>query len=87
MKRILVTIVAVACYAMSGGAQSGLPKTKMSPWLQQQYVQEQLAVKKNGGPRHVQGRTVRKYMLTLVKSTDEATAVRRQGGVVMQAFG
>ena len=87
MKRILVTIVAVACYAMSGGAQSGLPKTKMSPWLQQQYVQEQQAVKKNGGPRHVQGRTVRKYMLTLVKSTDEATAVRRQDGVVMQDFG
>ena len=46
-----------------------------------------LEVKKNGGPMRVRGRTVRNYILTLVKNTDEAAAVREAGGVVLQDFG
>ena len=68
MKKHLFLIVALLCTVVQGaGAQTAAVKTKMSSWLQSKYQQEQLAVKKNGGPKRVQGRKVRTYVLTLVK--------------------
>ena len=87
MKKIILTFAAVLCYAMLASAQGTIVKTKMSPWLQSQYKSEQAAVKKNGGPLRVNGRTVRKYILTLVQSTDGDKAIREQGGVMWQDFG
>ena len=72
--------------SVTAGAQTAEVTAKLSPWLQTKYQQQQLAVKKHGGPRRVQGRQVRTYVLTLVKSSDEAATVREQGGVVLQDF-
>ena len=86
MKKILLLAV-VLCSWMTIGAQ-GLPtKSKMSPWLRSQYNQQQAAVKKNGGPLRVNGRPVRKYILTLVQNSDDAATIRQKGGVVWQDFG
>lgn len=82
-----MTLVAVLCCILGIEAQTPFQKTKMSPWLHAKYSQEMLEVKKNGGPMRVRGRTVRNYILTLVKNTDEAAAVREAGGVVLQDFG
>lgn len=87
MRKILMTLVAVLCCILGIEAQTPFQKTKMSPWLHAKYSQEMLEVKKNGGPMRVRGRTVRNYILTLVKNTDEAAAVREAGGVVLQDFG
>ena len=85
---LLTLMVTMLCaVGVTAGAQTSLVKTKMSPWLQTKYQQEELAVKKNGGPKRVQGRRVRTYILTLVKSSDEAATIREQGGVVLQDFG
>ena len=84
---LLTLMVTMLCaVGVTAGAQTSLVKTKMSPWLQTKYQQEELAVKKNGGPKRVQGRRVRTYILTLVKSSDEAATIRQQGGVVLQDF-
>ena len=83
----LMTLAAVLCCAMTIWAQGPLQKSKMSPWLRNQYQQQQKAVKENGGPLRVKGCPVRNYILTLVQSTDEAAAVRAKGGVVLQDFG
>lgn len=72
--------------SVTAGAKTAEVTAKLSPWLQTKYQQQQLAVKKHGGPRRVQGRQVRTYVLTLVKSSDEAATVREQGGVVLQDF-
>ena len=80
-------LAAVLGCAMTLWAQGPLKKTKMSPWLLNKYQQQQTAVKQNGGPLKVKGRTVRNYILTLVESTDEAAAIRAKGGVVFQDFG
>ena len=74
-------------WALNNNQDKTFKKTKMSPWLQERFLQEQMAVKKNGGPKRIQGRRVRNYTLTLVKSTDEAATIRQQGGVVLQDFG
>ena len=87
MIKQLMTLAAALCCAMTLSAQSPLKKTKMSPWLLNKYQQQQTAVKQNGGPLKVKGRTVRNYILTLVESTDKAAAVRAKGGVVFQDFG
>lgn len=87
MRKILMTLAAVLCCILGIEAQTPFQKTKMSPWLHAKYSQEMLEVKKNGGPMRVRGRTVRNYILTLVKNTDEAAAVREAGGVVLQDFG
>ena len=87
MIKQLMTLAAALCCAMTLSAQSPLKKTKMSPWLLNQYRQQQTAVKQNGGPLKVKGRTVRNYILTLVESTDKTAAVRTKGGVVFQDFG
>lgn len=86
MKKILM-MAAVLCCTVSIEAQTSFQKTKMSSWLHQHYLQEQQAIKKNGGPRREKGRPVENYMLTLVKSDGEIEAIRQQGGVVMQDFG
>jgi subtilisin family serine protease len=86
IKKILM-MAAVLCCTVSIEAQTSFQKTKMSSWLHQHYLQEQQAIKKNGGPRRVEGRPVKNYMLTLVKSDGEIEAIREQGGVVMQDFG
>ena len=86
MKKILLLAV-VLCSWMTIGAQGLQTKSKMSPWLRSQYNQQQAAVKKNGGPLRVNGRPVRKYILTLVQSSDDATTIRQKGGVVWQDFG
>ena len=77
----------ILCCAMTIGAQTSFKKTKMSPWLHGKYLQEQRDIKRNGGPRRVQGRPVINYMLTLVKSDGQVEAIREQGGVVLQDFG
>ena len=87
MKKILMTLAAVLCCILSIEAQTSFQNTKMSPWLHAKYSQEMQEVKKNGGPKRVQGLTVRNYILALVKNTDEAAAVREAGGVVLQDFG
>ena len=86
MKKILM-MAAVLCCTVSIEAQTSFQKTKMSSWLHQHYLQEQQAIKKNGGPRREKGRPVKNYMLTLVKSDGEIEAIREQGGVVLQNFG
>lgn len=86
MKKLLSTIL-VALFTLSITAQVWNTDTKMSPWLHAKYSQEMQEVKKNGGPKRVQGRIVRNYILALVKNTDEAAAVREAGGVVLQDFG
>ena len=86
MKRLLSTIL-VVIFTLSITAQVWNTDTKMSPWLHAKYSQEMQEVKKNGGPKRVQGRTVRNYILALVKNSDEAAAVREAGGVVLQDFG
>ena len=86
IKKILM-MAAVLCCTVSIEAQTSFQETKMSSWLHQHYLQEQQAIKKNGGPRRVEGRPVKNYMLTLVKSDGEIEAIREQGGVVMQNFG
>lgn len=86
MKKILM-MAAVLCCTVSIEAQTSFQKTKMSSWLHQHYLQEQQAIKKNGGPRREKGRPVKNYMLTLVKSDGEIEAIRQQGGVVLQNFG
>ena len=68
MRKILMTLVAVLCCILGIEAQTPFQKTKMSPWLHAKYSQEMLEVKKNGGPMRVRGRTVRNYILTLVKT-------------------
>lgn len=85
----LLTLITTLLCAMSvtAGAQSAVMPTKLSPWLHAKYQQQQLSVKKHGGPRRVQGHQVRTYVLTLVKSSDEAATLREQGGVVLQDFG
>ena len=85
-KKLLILAAVISC-AMTMWAQGPLKKTKMSPWLLNQYQQQQRAVKQNGGPQKVKGRTVQNYILTLVQSTDEAAAIRAKGGVVFQDFG
>ena len=80
-------MAAVFCCWMTIGAQGLVGKSKMSPWLRSQYKQQQEAVRKNGGPLRVKGHPVRKYILTLVQSTDNQTTVREKGGVVLQDFG
>ena len=77
--------VALCCLSM--WAQGLTTTTKMSPWLLNKYHQQQMAVKKNGGPLRVKGRPVRNYMMTLVQSTDGAASIRQKGGVVWQDFG
>ena len=86
MKKLLSTIL-VALFTLSITAQVWNTDTKMSPWLHVKYSQEMQEVKKNGGPKRVQGRIVRNYILALVKNTDDAAAVREAGGVVLQDFG
>ena len=86
MKKILM-MAAVLCCTVSIEAQTSFQETKMSSWLHQHYLQEQQAIKKNGGPRREKGRPVKNYMLTLVKSDGEIEAIRQQGGVVLQNFG
>ena len=85
--RLIAALAAVLCCILSIEAQTSFQKTKMSPWLHAKYSQEMQEVKKNGGPKRVQGRTVRNYILALVKNSDEAAAVREAGGVVLQDFG
>lgn len=87
MKKILMTLAAVLCCAMTIEAQGLLKPSKMSPWLRGQYRQQQEAVKQSGGRLRAQGRPVMKYMLTLVESTDQAQSLREKGGVVLQDFG
>lgn len=86
MNRILLTLALTVLCSLTAGAQ-GAEKTKMSPWLQDQYRQHQAAVKKSGGRLRAKGRPVRKYILALVESSDEAQTVREKGGVVWQDFG
>ena len=80
-------LAAFLCCAMTIGAQGLFKKSKMSPWLATQYQQQQEAVKENGGPLRVNGRPVRKYILTLVQNSDDAQTIREKGGVVWQDFG
>ena len=84
-KRLFMMAVALCCLSM--WAQGLTTTTKMSPWLLSKYHQQQMAVKKNGGPLRVKGRPVRNYMMTLVQSTDGAASIRQKGGVVWQDFG
>ena len=86
MKRLLSTIL-VVLFTLNITAQVWNTDTKMSPWLHVKYSQEMQEVKKNGGPKRVQGRIVRNYILALVKNTDDAATVREAGGVVLQDFG
>ena len=86
MKKFVMTLAAVLCCTISMEAQILTAKSKMSSWLQDKYEQHQTAVKKNGGPLRAKGRIVRKYILTLVQSTDEAQSIREKGGVVLQPF-
>ena len=72
-------------FTLSITAQVWNTDTKMSPWLHAKYSQEMQEVKKNGGPKRVQGRTVRNYILALVKNSDEAAAVRGAGGVAQRS--
>ena len=87
MKKILMTLAAVLCCAMTIEAQGLLKPSKMSPWLRGQYRQQQEAVKQCGGRQLEQGRPVMNYILALVESTDQAQSVREKGGVVLQDFG
>ena len=86
MKKLIMFAAFLSC-AMTIWAQGPIKKSKMSPWLLNQYQQQQMAVKQNGGPLRVKGRPVRNYILTLVESTDEAAAIRQKGGVVFHDFG
>ena len=86
MKKLLSTIL-VALFTLSITAQVWNTDTKMSPWLHAKYSQEMQEVKKNGGPKRVQGRPVVKYILTLVESTDGDATIKQKGGVVLQDFG
>ena len=80
-------LAAFLCCAMTIGAQGLVNKTKMSPWLRSQYIQQQETIRRNGGPLKANGKTVRNYILTLVQSSDEAATVREKGGVVWTDFG
>ena len=85
-KKIFCLALAWMC-AIGLWAQVFAGGSKMSPWLLDQYRQQQTAVRQNGGPLRVQGRPVMKYMLALVKSTDGAATVWQKGGVVWHDFG
>ena len=64
--------------AMGLWAQVVAGGSKMSPWLLEQYRQQQTAVRQHGGPLRVQGRPVMKYMLALVSSTDGSATVKQK---------
>ena len=83
MKMVLTMALSVL-FNLTAGAQLS---SKMSPWLLEQYKQQQMEVKKNGGPLRKQGRPVRKYIMALVQSTDDGQSIREKGGVVWQKFG
>lgn len=85
MKKNLMMLAAILCCTLTIGAQG--PPSKMSPWLKQQYKRHKEAVQKNGGSLRVKGRPVRNYILTLVKSSDDASTIRQKGGVIWQDFG
>lgn len=87
MKKFLTTFAAVLCCSISTWAQSPYARTKMSAWLQQKYQQHQAEVKQNGGQLRAKGKPVRKYIMTLVKSTDQDKSIRQKGGFVCQDFG
>ena len=80
-------VVVALCCAMAIEAQGLMKSSKLSPWLRNQYLQEQELAKWSGGRQRAQGRPVIKYMLTLVESTDQAQSLREKGGVVVQDFG
>lgn len=86
IKKIVLAAVLTAVSALTAEAQETTGKSKMSPWLRSQFMQQKALVKKNGGPLRVKGRPVRNYILTLVKSSDEAATIREKGGVVLQDF-
>lgn len=86
MKKFVCFALTVMC-AMGLWAQVVAGGSKMSPWLLEQYRQQQTAVRQHGGPLRVQGRPVMKYMLALVSSTDGSATVKQKGGVVWQDFG
>ena len=75
MKRLLSTIL-VVLFTLNITAQVWNTDTKMSPWLHVKYSQEMQEVKKNGGPKRVQGRIVRNYILALVKNTDDEVSLQ-----------
>ena len=83
MKMVLTMALSVL-FNLTAGAQLS---SKMSPWLLEQYKQQQMEVKKNGGPLRKKGRPVRKYIMALVQSTDDGQSIREKGGVVWQKFG
>ena len=85
--KMTALLAAFLCCAMTIGAQGLVNKTKMSPWLRSQYIQQQETIRRNGGPLKANGKTVRNYILTLVQSTDEAATIREKGGVVWTDFG
>lgn len=74
IKKIVLATVLVLVSVLTAEAQETVEKSKMSPWLRSQYMQQKALVKKNGGPLRVKGRPVRNYILTLVKSTPHESA-------------
>ena len=92
-KNYILAVLAAICFSISASAQKTFVKayndTKMSPWLYDQYQQQQqlqTAPRNNGAPLRSQEKPVRKYVLALVESTDGDATIRRKGGVVLQDF-
>lgn len=82
--KMVLTMALTVLFNLTAGAQLS---SKMSPWLLKQYKQQQMEVKKNGGPLRKGGRPVKQYIMTLVQSTDDGQSIREKGGVVWQKFG
>lgn len=93
VKKYIMAVLAAMCFSLSASAQKTFVKayngTKMSPWLYDQYQQQQqpqTAPRRGGAPLRSQEKPVRKYVLALVESTDGDTTIRQKGGVVVQDF-
>ena len=84
-KNFLMVLAAFLCCTLTIGAQKTV--SKMSPWLERQFRQQQAMAKRNGGPLRMKGLPVRNYILTLVQSNDDAATIRQKGGVVWHDFG
>lgn len=81
-----MALAAALCCTICVEAHDLTTNSKMSPWLQGKYEQHQAVVRKNGAQHRAMGPTVRKYVLTLVQTTDHAQSIRQKGGVVLLPF-
>ena len=93
MRKRLFTLAALVGCVITIGAQTPRVKTKMSPWLHAQYVQNKAT--KQQRYTHARSSSFTKtrsthtlhYTAALVQTIDNAMTLRQKGGVVWQNFG